>query len=437
MLLVSCVFLAALLSHVIPAGEYERHLDPVTGRKVVVAGSYHSVEPHRFGFFEAAVALPQGMAEAGSVIFLVFLIGGAFSVVDQTGAFNAAVQSLAQKLEGRITLIIPILCVVFSICGALEGMWEEIIALMPVLLLLARRVGFDPLTMVAASLGAAGIGSTFSPMNPFSVGVAQQIAELSLLSGWQFRLLILIVALTIWIIGTMRYAARHRCEPDASAALGAEGMTLRHAIALGAVLGAFVVYVFGTLRLGWGFDEMSALFFLMGLVVGLLGGLGWQKTAEAYVEGFKSMAYAAVLIGVARAIFVVLDRGRIIDTMINAMVTPLANLGPSLFATGMTVVQTAIAVPVPSTSGRAILTMPIMVPLSDLIGVSRQVTVLTYQYGAGVIGQMLPTDGALMAILATAGVRYEKWVRFAAPLCVILFLLCIAAILLAVAIGLK
>ena len=149
------------------------------------------------------------------------------------------------------------------------------------------------------------------------------------------------------------------------------------------------------------------------------------------------MAYAGVLIGVARAIFVVLDQGKIVDTIIQAMLTPLARLPAGVFAVGMTLVQTAITVPVPSSSGRAVLTMPILIPLSDLLGVSRQVTVLAYQYGPGVIGQMLPTDGALMAILALAGVRYEQWVRFAAPLCAVLFVLAVAAIGVALAIGLQ
>lgn len=431
------MLLAAILSHIVPPGEYERRLDPETGQKIVVAGSYHKVEAHPIGLFEAMVALPQGMKEAGSVIFLVFLIGGTFCVVDQTGAFHAAIHQLARILSGRTTLIIPLLCVVFGLGGVIEGMWEEIIALIPVLLVLGRRAGFDPLAMVAASLGAAGIGSTFSPMNPFGVGIAQKIAEIPILSGWAYRTVVLVVGLSIWTAGTMRYAKRNRVTPDAESAAGSLRLEMKHVFALLAVMACFSIYIFGTLRLSWGFDEMSGLFFLMGVVIGIMGGLGLRGTAEAYVEGFRSMAYAAILIGVARAIFVVLDRGRIVDTMIHSLVTPLAHVGPSLFAVGMNCVQMIIAVPVPSTSGRAILTLPILVPMSDLLGLQRQVTVLAFQYGAGVLGQMLPTDGALMAILALAGTNYGKWVRFAAPLCAVLFVLGLIAILVAVAIGLK
>jgi uncharacterized ion transporter superfamily protein YfcC len=191
------------------------------------------------------------------------------------------------------------------------------------------------------------------------------------------------------------------------------------------------------LRYGWGFDEMSAVFFLMGIASGLLGGLRIAGTADAFVSGFRSMAYAGVLIGIARAIFVVLDQGKIVDTIIHAMLAPLANLPATVFAVGMTFVQTAISVAVPSTSGRAVLTMPILIPLSDLLGVSRQVTVLAYQYGPGVLGQILPTDGALMAILALASVKYDEWLRFALPICAALFVLSILAIAVAVAMGLQ
>ena len=232
---------------------------------------------------------------------------------------------LANRLSHRTELIIPILSVAFATGGAVEGMWEEIIALVPVLLLLARRVGFDALTVVAMSLGAAGIGSTFGPINPFSVGIAQKLAELPLLSGLWFRMAVMIPALGIWVWGTMRYAARHRLPVTTDEQLEDGGLSPRHVITLTAVAATFVFYVYGALQFSWGFDEMSALFLLMGIVIGLLAGLGVTGTSQAFVEGFRSMALAAMLIGVARAIFVVLDEGRVVDTLIHAMVTPLSS----------------------------------------------------------------------------------------------------------------
>jgi uncharacterized ion transporter superfamily protein YfcC len=436
-LLLACVVIAASLSYVLPAGEYERRPDKATGRNVVVPGSFHAVEARPVGPFATLMAVPRGMIDAGSVVFLVFLVGGAFSVIDATGAFRQGVHALARRLSHRTELIIPVVSVVFATGGAVEGMWEEIIALVPVLLLLARRVGFDALTVVAMSLGAAGVGSSFGPVNPFSVGIAQKLAELPLLSGLWFRMAVMVPALAVWVWGTMRYAARHRVPPMADDKDDVGNLSSRHVLTLAALVATFVLYVYGAVQYSWGFDEMSALFLLMGIAVGLLGGLGVTGTSNAFVEGFRSMAFAAMVIGLARAIFVVLDQGRIVDTIIHAMVTPLQQLPASLFAVGMSVVQTVIALPVPSSSGRAVLTMPILVPMSDLLGLSRQVTVLAYQYGPGIAGQIAPTDGALMAILALAGVSYERWLKFCVPLCGALFVMSLAAVVVATMIGLK
>ena len=185
----------------------------------------------------------------------------------------------------------------------------------------------------------------------------------------------------------------------------------------------FVVFVYGVMQLGWDFDQMSALFFAMGILAGLIGGLGTAGTAQAFVTGFTSMANAAMLIGFARAIFVVLDQGRIIDTIVNALVTPLQALPVALSALGMMVVQAAVHGPVPSVSGQAVLTMPVLVPMSDLIGLSRQVVVLAYQYGAGLTELITPTNGALMAVTAAAGVKYGDWLKFAVPVCAALLVL--------------
>ncbi len=233
----------------------------------------------------------------------------------------------------------------------------------------------------------------------------------------------------------MRYAARTRTEPALDDAEETRSIGGRSGLILALVVTTFAVLVFGILRLGWDFDQMSALFFMMGIVAGLVGGLRVRGTAEAFVAGFKSMAFAALLIGFARAIFVVLDQGQIVDTIVHGMFTPIANLPVALSALGMMVAHTAVHVPVPSVSGHAVLTMPVLVPLSDLLGLSRQVTVLAYQYGAGLCDLLTPTNGALMAILATGGVRYEKWFAFAIPLYLILVVLSATAVIVGIVIG--
>ena len=438
-LLTACILAAAVASYVLPAGRYDRREDPATGRTVVIAGTYRHVGRTPVGLFDAFVAVPKGLAEAGSVVFLVFLVGGAFTVVDETGALRQAVEWLVRRIQNREALLIPIVSLTFATGGALENMSEEIIALVPVLLLVTTRLGFDAITAVAISIGAAGVGAAFSPINPFQVQIAQKLAGLPLLSGSAFRLVVLALALAIWIAATWRHALRTRVAMPVDVDEGGSATTAldgRRTIVLLLVIATFVVFVYGVMRLGWDFDQMSGLFFAMGIAAGLIGGLGAGGTATAFVTGFSSMAYAAMVIGFARAIFVVLDQGHIIDTIVNALVQPLQSLPVMLSALGMLFVQATLHGPVPSVSGQAVLTMPVLVPMSDLIGLSRQVVVLAYQYGAGLMELMTPTNGALMAVAAAAGVKYGDWLRFVVPVFAVLMALSGVAIVVAIAIRL-
>jgi uncharacterized ion transporter superfamily protein YfcC len=435
-LLLAGVLLAAAASWVLPAGSFDRVEDLETGRLVVVAGSYQQVDPSPVGLFEAFVALPVGMAEAADVIFLVFLIGGAFTVVDESGTLRRAIASLVRALRGQDVLIVPIVSLFFAIGGITENMAEEIVALVPVLLLLTARVGFTPLVAVAMSAGAAAVGAAFSPINPFGVLIAQGVADVPPTSGWAFRTVVLAVALTLWILLTMRYAVVTRTAPQAITAHVDETLNRRDGLVLAIVAGTFFVAVWGMLGRGWDFNRLSATFFIMGLLVGAVSAMGVEGTVRAYVKGFRDMAYAALLIGVARAISVVLAEGQIIDTIVHGLFQPLENLPALVSALGMVVAQAAVHVPVPSNSGQAVLTMPILAPLSDLLGLSRQVTVLAYQYGAVLADVIIPTNGALMAVLAAAGVHYDEWLRFVGPRYLALVALGLVAIAAAVAIGL-
>jgi len=427
-LLVFCVLLAAVLTHLLPAGEFQRREDPVTGRSVVIAGTYAPVAAHPVGPFEALVAIPKGIVDAASVIGLIFLIGGAFAVIERTGVLSRLVEWLVARLRGRDLLVIPVTSIAFSLGGIMMQTQEELIAFVPALLLLTRQLGFTPVVAVAVSLGTAAIGAAFSPVNPFQVLIAQKVAELPPASGLGFRLVFLIPALAIWIWGTTRYAIRTRRPPAHTDDTTRTPLTWRDTTILLSIIAAFAIYIYGVQRLDWEFDQLSALFFLVGILAGLLGGLKLAGTADAFVDGFKSMALAGLLVGFARAIYVVLNEGRIVDTMVHGLFSPIAELPVALSAIGMMAAHAAIHVPVPSTSSQAVLTLPLLVPLSDLIGLSRQVTVLAYQYGAGLCELFTPTNGALMAMLVAAGVRYEEWLRFALPLLALLATLAIAAI---------
>lgn len=448
------IILAAALTYVVPAGEFDRRDDPKTGRSVVVSGTYHRVPPTPIGPAAMPLAVPKGIADAAAVIAVVFLAGAAFTVVDRTGALRRTLTALVQALGRHASIAIPICCVAFAAAGALFNMQEEIVALVPVLLLLSIRLGADGVTAAAMSIGAAAVGSAFSPVNPFQVVIAQQIADVPLFSASAFRMAVFVPALAIWTWGTMRHARRvaktpnpeslrSGVRPQYGASLGSDPETESHqgltaartTVIMLLVAAAFATFIFGLARYEWGFDELSAIFLTMGIACGLMGGLGINGTATGFVDGFKDMAFSALLIGFARAIFVVLNDGHIIDTLVNAMATPLADMPAAVAPLGMLALHTVTHVAVPSVSGQAVLTMPILAPLSDLLGVSRQVAILAFQYGAGLCELLTPTNGALMAVIAAAGVRYEQWMSFVLVQWALLIALGAVAIVAALALG--
>ena len=437
-LMVGCIVLAGVLTHVIPPGKYERAENAATGREMVVPGTYARVAPTPLGPFDVVLAVPKGIIEAADVLAVVFLVGGAFVVVERTGALQIALAALAVRLRRREALVIPIVSIVFAAGGALVNLQEEIIALTPVLVLLATRLGFSPLTAVAMSIGAAGVGSAFSPVNPFQVGIAQQAAAVPLFSGSGFRLAVMFPALALYIWSVHKWGrvpvmqkVAETAVPDQTVHTWGRAPIILLLVALG-----FAAFILGLTWYEWGFNELSAVFLVVGILSGLIGGLGVNGTADAYVQGFRELAYAALLIGFARGIFVVLNEGQIIDSIVHGLAMPLAGLPPAAAALGMLFVHAAIHVPVPSVSGHAVLTLPILAPLSDLLGISRQVAVLAYQYGAGLCEIITPTNGALMAVLAAARVGYDEWMKFAARVWALLMVVGAIAILIGMAIGL-
>ena len=440
-LLVGGVLLAGLATLVVPAGEFARALHPVTGRSVVVSGSYHLVPATPIGLLGALTAIPRGLIDAAEVIATVLLVGGAFTVFDRTGALRVGLVALVRALGGRAALAIPVCCAAFAAAGALENMQEEIIALVPVLVLFAGRFGASPVVAVAISLGAAAVGASFSPINPFQVVIAQQVADVAVFSGGLFRLGMLVVALGFWSTGVVRYARSHPVSRPRAAETPEPGAApeldpVRTGLVIAVMLAAFAAFIIGLARFGWGFNELSGVFLVAGAVAGLVGGLGVSGTAEAYGAGFRDMALSGVLIGVSRAIFVVLADGHVVDTIVNGLFAPLAAWPPALAALGMLGVQAVTHVLVPSVSGQAVLTMPILAPLADLLHISRQVAVLAFQCGAGLCELITPTNGALMAVLVAAGVPFDRWLGLVLPLWAGLMALAAAAVWAAMAGGL-
>jgi uncharacterized ion transporter superfamily protein YfcC len=435
-LLLACIAIAAVLTWVVPAGEYERRDDPVTGRAVVVAGTYRAVTPTPVGIVDALAAVPRGIINAASVIALVFLSGAGFTVVERTGALRAAIDALVRRFQGRGLLVIPAVALVFAAGGALLQMSEELVAFAPLLLLLCTALGMPPLMAVAMSLGVATVAAAFSPVDPFMVTIAQKVAEVPVGSGWPYRLVFLVIGLVYWLWVLRRLAAAS--GPAMAApheAPGSASLSGRDVVVLAVVCLTFVFFMLGAQQWGWEFDRLAMLFLAMGLVAGLVGGLGLNGTADALIHGARDMTFSALLIGVARGIFVVLEQGHVVDTLVHAIATPLEQLPRTAAALGMFAAHGLIHVPVPSTSGHAVLTMPVLAPVSDLIGLPRQVAVLAYQLGAGLVDLVTPTNGPLLAMLAATGVGYDEWFRWVWRHALVLAGISAAAIALAVGIG--
>lgn len=427
-LLGAVVIAAAILTWIIPAGQYDRRTDPATGRQVVVAGTFHPVERAPVGPFATAVAIPRGFIAAADVVVLVLLVGGAWVVVDRLGTLPAVVGLLVRGFADRGLLVIPLVAIFFGTMGALENMLEEIIPLVPVLMVLGAGIGVDGITVVAMSLGAAMVGSTFGPTNPFQAGIALKLAQLPPLARGGLRLTTLIVGLGVWIAFTMIHAARNRTARHAEHKVRTAGtMEGRHVLVLAIIASPFAAYVYGALKLDWGLNELSGAFLIAALASGLVGGFSLAKTVETYLDGMMSVLPAASMIAIARSISLVLDDGHVVDTILHALVTPLAHVPAFVAVTLMVPFQGLVHLAVPSVSGQAVLTMPLFAPIADLLGFSREAVVLAYQTGAGLTEMVSPTNGALMAVLLAAAVPLQRWLRFAAAGVALLVLLGVVA----------
>ncbi len=425
------MILAALLTWILPAGEYARKNDNATGRQVVVAGTYHAVPASPVGPWAAAISIPRGFIEAADVVIVVLLAGGAFVLLEQLGVLRRTVGALASKLGTRGLWAIPAVSLFFYGMGGLENMQEEIIPLIPVLLVLSRAIGADALTAVGISAGSAMFGSAFSPVNPFQAGIALKLAELSASSGAALRTAMFVVGFIVWVAVLMRYAARNRVAVERISTVDDAPFAVRDVFMLLAVLLPVLIYAYGAVQFGWGFNELAAGFFIGGVAAGVIGQVSVEQITRMFLAGMQALLPAALLIGVARSISVVFNDGHVIDTILNRLAMPLSHAPATVAALMMIPFHMAVHLPVPSVSGQAVLTLPLLVPLSDLLGLSRQATVLAFQTGAGLADVVSPTNGALMAILLAAGVSFQKWIRFVLTGWALMMLIGIAGILVA------
>lgn len=424
------VVILALCSYIIPAGQYDRVVDPNTGRNVVDPTTYHEVEADPVGFLDIFKTIPEGMKAGQAVIFFILLVGGAFQIITATGAIESGIGHMALKTRGKGGLMIPLIICLFSIGGCTFGMAEENIVFVPVGIALARALGYDAMVgMTMVTLGAA-CGFCSGALNPFTVGIAQQMAELPMFSGAWLRVIVWVVMIIITALYISRYAKKVKADPTRSYVRELElaekdevlqlndikPMTGRQKAVLLVVLAMFVFLVYGIFQLGWGITDIGSLFILGGIVSGFIGGMGPNTIVKEFIAGVRGMAGGAVMVGVARAILVCMENGVIIDTVIYYLSSIISALPKAISVVGMYIVQVIVNFFVPSGTGQAAATMPIMVPLSDILDINRQVAVMAYQFGDGFTSSIIPTSGTLMALLAVAKIPYGKYVKFVAPL---------------------
>lgn len=410
-ILLGFIILAGLSSYFVQSGSYERVLDLETGREVIVPGSFQAIEDKNASVYDIALSIPEGIILGADIVVLILLIGGAFYVIGKTGALQEGIEALIYRFRNKKYLLLYFIGFVFAFCGATIAMQEELIAMAPIFVLLAKKIDYDIRSIIALALGSALVGASFSPVNPFGSLLSQTIAELDFQEGFAFRLIFLIAAILIWCAYHIKYGKLKSTTTEAYYLKPAQ-ISSRHIIILILTFGGIGVMAWGIVYKDWGYNEMSALFFVVGVSCGLIGELGLNGTARAYAEGFSEMIFAGVIVGLARSVYLVLQNTAIIDPIIHAMFVPLESMPVQFAAVGLYISQTLIHIPVPSSSGQAVLTTPLAVPLTDLLGVSRQIAVLTYQYAGGLMDLITPTNGGMMAVIAAAGIKYNNWIGY-------------------------
>ncbi|NRR19634.1 YfcC family protein [Brevibacillus sp. MS2.2] len=447
-LLFCILLLCALATYVVPTGEFDR----VKNGNVttVVPGSYHAVEPNPTGFIEFFTAIQTGMVKGAPIIFLVLFTGGALAVLDKTGALNAAILTMVRKLGNREWLLVILITSVFSVLGTLGVIVNSVIAFVPLGIMIARAMKMDAIFGVALIyLGVyAGFNTTIA--FPGTLGLSQEIAELPLFSGIGYRTIIYVTFVIVTILYIGRYARKVRQNksilgeelfPSDNGSTTMEvdtknvDFTTRHKLILaftGIVLIGFIVC---TILFKWDVNEMSGIFIFIAIGVGLLNKMSGNDIAKTFLKGCQGLIYGALIVGMARAVTVILEDGKFLDTIVYGLATILEPLSPMAGAIGMFLGSAGLHFLISSGSGEAVMLMPLLAPLADLMGITRQVAVEALMLGEGVVNCINPTSGVLMSILAMSGISYGKWLKFMLPLTAVWTVLSIVFIVIGVLIN--
>lgn len=434
------LLMAVAATYIVPAGTFDR--EEADGVTTIVSGTYENVAASPAGIMDIFMSIQTGMVESAGLIFLVLFAGGMFEIINKSGAIHAGIYSAIDTMRGKEYLLIATIIILFALGGAVGALANSVIPFVAIGVLLVKALKFDAIVAVAITFNAAFIGFSAGFLNPYTVGVAHNIAELPLFSGMTFRLIafVLLVGVTIWY--TWRYCKKILNDSSKSL-IGIElardddlnfdeTFSGRHKMILLWTTVALMFFVFAVVKFQWTTDHMAAFFVIIGLVAGIIAGMNYNTIAITFLEGCKNLVYGALIIGLARAVLVIMENGQILDTLVNSLSQPLSALPPVATAIGMFVMNSIFNFFVPSGSGQAAIMMPIQTPLADMIGITRQVSVLAFQFGDGFSNALYPTSGPLMASLAVAGVSWIKWAKWFLPL--FLIWTAIAFVLLTVAV---
>lgn len=423
--------LIATATWLVPGGKYDTHL--VNGKQLIVPDSFHYVPSAPQGVVALLKAPIKGFVEAAQIIAFVLIVGGAFAVLHKTEAVDAMIKALAAAHKNSRFIqkaLIPVFVTLFSIGGATFGMNEEAIPFILIFVPLALALGYDTITGVSIPFLGSQVGFSAAFLNPFNVGIAQGIAGVPVFSGWGYRLIAWTIATAITVAFLMWYAARIKKNPQLSPtyALDLEkrkeqpeglgefgGMTARHKLVLWMFAGSLAIMVVGVVHYGWYIDEIAALFLTMGVVIGLVGRLDSGQIVEGFIQGARDLVGTALVIALARGTMILARDAQIIDTMLHALTPLVQSSSPIFTAWKMFGIQTVINFFIHSGTGQAALTMPIMAPLADLVGVTRQTAILAFQFGE-LTTPMIPTSGITVGVLALARVPWITWAKWMIPL---------------------
>lgn len=451
-ILFALIIVVAALTWIIPAGQYERAMNEDIGREVAVPGTYETVEPNPQGFVDVMLAPTAGFynpqsyaANAIDVALFVLFLGGFLGVMNATGAIDTGIRSAMHHLEGHEIWMIPILMTLFALGGTTYGMAEETLAFYAILIPVMISAGYDAVTGVAVILVGAGIGVLGSTINPFATVIASNAAQIPFTDGIVLRAVILVGGLILCAAYVMRYAQRVKADPSRSVVAKQqaahrklflqghdelEDFTLTGTQKTALIIFAltFIVMIWGVSTQDWWMARMGSLFFGSAIVIGIIARLGEKKLTSSFVDGARELLGVALVVGLARGIVVIMEQGMIADTILHSAEATLGGLPELAFINLMFWIEVGMSFFVPSSSGLAVLSMPILAPLADFAGVGRDLVVTAYQSANGLVNLINPTFAVVVGGLAIGRVSYDRWLAFMWPLLLILTLFITAVI---------